>query len=149
MSERSAARVGVTVGLASIAFAVAGLVLVHPYWHVPHVGLSQQAASAFIGVTFASVGAFLAWKAVFLQNTLPMALISGAFLTAGLVMTCLGWRKFESVQLVSSTSVGAIALRITKVGRDRQRFDDFVDTLRQQILAAREAPNTADSCAPT
>ena len=62
MSERSAARVGVTVGLASIAFAVAGLVLVHPYWHVPHVGLSQQAASAFIGVTFASVGAFLAWK---------------------------------------------------------------------------------------
>ena len=51
MSERSAARVGVTVGLASIAFAVAGLVLVHPYWRVPHVGLSAT-VSLSLSVAF-------------------------------------------------------------------------------------------------
>jgi len=53
---------GWVVWIASAGFAVVGLALVLPHRRLTILNLSQDGASAFIGVTFATIGVFLAHR---------------------------------------------------------------------------------------
>ncbi|MDP9235573.1 MAG: sensor histidine kinase [Actinomycetota bacterium] len=60
MSERLVQRLGLAAWVACVALSLIGVVLLWPHRHIASLNVPQQWASAFIAVTYGSVGGFLA-----------------------------------------------------------------------------------------
>src|SRR5919199_6603418 len=77
VTERTAQRLGIAAWAACVILSVAGVIVVWPYRDIAFLDVNQQWASAFLSITYGSVGGFLA-------SRLGKHAVPWIFLTIGL-----------------------------------------------------------------